>query len=133
MHEPTLLTGWILFAIGLYSLAASILELRRAGSWEALLQDMIASPAGLYASGLLLIAMGTGISATQPFTGDWRNMLVAICGWGMLIEGTLFIAAPDLIVGLSAKLLGDKSKLWALATLIFGIGIMAAAYPIILA
>ncbi|NNC47710.1 MAG: hypothetical protein HKO13_04670 [Sphingomonas sp.] len=131
--DATEYAGWVLFAVGLYSLCAASLELRRPGAWNTMIDGLRGNLALAYVTGLVLLWVGVAITATHQGGGDWRDILTAVLGWGLMLEGAIFIAAPDLILRLSDRMLGGNNRLWAILTLIIAAGAFAAAYPILLA
>lgn len=131
--DATEYAGWVLFAVGLYSLCAAILELRRPGAWQAMIDGLRTNVALAYFTGLVLLWTGVAITATHDGGSDWRDLVTTVLGWGLMLEGAIFIAAPDLILRLSDKMLGGNNRLWAILTLIIAAGAFVAAYPILLA
>ena len=91
------LTGALAIAIGLYALAAGIGMLTAPDRFRQMIENAEHSPALNFAIGILVFSVGTAIALVHPLGEGWLSILVTITGWGMAIEGLIFLAAPQLI------------------------------------
>ncbi|NNE56641.1 MAG: hypothetical protein HKN36_00910 [Hellea sp.] len=73
-----------------------------------------------YLTGAIVLMAGSALVLTHNLWGNWKEILVTLCGWGAAIEGAiLLIYAPALMK--FAKMLVPSPKIIP----IFGIGTMA--------
>lgn len=91
------LTGALAIAIGLYALAAGIGMLTAPDRFRQMIENAEDAPALNFAIGILVFSVGTAIALVHPLGEGWLSILVTITGWGMAIEGLIFLAAPQLI------------------------------------
>jgi len=129
MAEAADIPAWIALFFGLYSLAASVGELHRPGSWAAMLDD-VATMAGLrFLAGIACIAIGAAVYLTSPWRpDDWLAIVVTVMGGAMVIEGAVFLAFGEQFIRLSRRMLGPPpNRGWAGFSAILGIALIAAA------
>ena len=91
------LTGALAIAIGLYAVAAGLGMLTAPDRFRQMIDNAENSPALNFAIGILVFSVGTAIALTHPMGEGWLSILVTITGWGMAIEGLVFLAAPQII------------------------------------
>lgn len=66
-------------------------------------KQLSASPATLYSSGFIFLAIGVVLVVVHPvWTYDWR-LLVTIIGWAVLFKGMLRIFFPEKVKALIEK------------------------------
>lgn len=122
------ISGWIMFFIGLYALAAAIGELRRPGLWGRMVQEVRASIALQFILGLFTLVTGAVIYLVNPWQpADPLAILVTVLGAWMFVEGALILAIGDLVLKFAARLMGGNSMIFAgLSALIGGLAIFTA-------
>ena len=129
MNDPQV-TGWLLTVFGLYAIAAALGEHLRPGEWKKMIRELNESSALSFLAGLLVLSLGTAISLAHPFDtgGSWRETLVNIIGYGMVIEGLSFLAFPKSVSQLGAQLMTAANPLWVLIAAY--VAIAASAQPV---
>ncbi|MBH9536455.1 hypothetical protein [Novosphingopyxis sp. YJ-S2-01] len=91
--EP--ISAWIAILIGLFALAAGAGELRQAGGWERMLDEIEGSRALQYIAATACFLIGSLIYLANPLSGDWLNFLLGIIGGLQMVEGLVLLAMPD--------------------------------------
>lgn len=113
--------AWIILFMGLYALSASIGELRRPGSWAAMLEEFEQREGLRFLAGLVVLSLGAAIYLVNPWNpGDWMSVLVTVLGAGMAVEGLVIFAFGQAYLHFAAKLLGTINRTWALLAGILG-------------
>ncbi|WP_265569649.1 hypothetical protein [Sphingomicrobium nitratireducens] len=132
MSEPQL-TGWLLVGFGLYSIAASIGELRHPGRWKAMIEELNAKPGFAFIVGLLVFSLGFALSLVHPLApaDGWRSVLVTLIAYGMVLEGLSFLAFPQSMSGLAARLMTAANPLWVVIAAILGLLFLVAGFPLV--
>ncbi len=120
--------AWIVLAFGIYALAAGIGELRSPGFWERMAGNLHQLPALRFLTGLVCIAIGTALYLIEPWgRADWMLHAVKIVGAWMVVEGALFLAVGDWFIAFAKRLMGAAPRLWAILSILIGIGLIVAA------
>lgn len=127
------LTGWLLLAFGLYSLAASLGELRNPGQWKSMVEGLNDSYALSFLAGLVVFAIGFAIALAHPLdlSADPRSVIVSFIAYGMIIEGLTFFAFPQSMSAFSTRLLSAASPLWVIVSALLGLIAIVAAFPLL--
>lgn len=122
------ITGWITFFIGLYAIAAGAGEFRQPGYWAKMVQEVRASSALQFLTGLLTLVLGAAVYLVNPWNpADLLSILITVMGAGMFIEGALILAAGDWFLNFAGKLIGSGNRLWAGFSIILGLAAVFAA------
>lgn len=122
MGNAANITGWITLFTGIYVLAASIGELRRPGSWNAMIHDMQTSSAIKFITGFLMIAIGAAIYLVNPYDpSDILAVLITVLGAVICLEGIGILAFGDWYLGFTEKLLNMGGKIWIIFALLIGV------------
>lgn len=120
--------AWILLFMGLYSLAASVGELRQPGFWAKMLSDFERSPGLRFVTGFFVLSLGAAIYLANPWRpDDWAAVLVSVLGGLMAAEGALILAMGDRFLGFARALIGRASKAWAGFSAILGFAFIVLA------
>lgn len=128
MAEPSQVSAWIMFFIGLYSLAAAAGELRSPNTWWAMLKDFERSAALRFLTGLLVLALGAAVYLVNPWLpGDWLSVVVSALGGVMIAEGLLILAAGDRFLHVARALIGRAGRAWAGLSALLGIAMILLA------
>ncbi|MBB3764710.1 hypothetical protein [Sphingomicrobium lutaoense] len=127
------LTGWLLLAFGLYSLAASLGELRNPGQWKAMVEGLNDSYALSFLAGLVVFSLGFAIALAHPLdlSADPRAVIVSFIAYGMIIEGITFFAFPRSMSAFATRLLSAASPLWVIISALLGLIAIVAAFPLL--
>jgi hypothetical protein len=129
MAETSDIAAWIILFTGLYSLAASIGELRTPGLWASMLEDFERQPGLRFMSGFFVLALGATIYMVNPWQpGDWLSVVVSVLGGLMALEGALILAMGDRFLGFARWLIGKASRAWAIFSALLGIALIIIAY-----
>ena len=128
MAETADIPAWIALFMGLYSLAAAIGELRRPGTWRAMLGEA-ASQTGLrFLTGLFCIALGSAIYLANPWRpDDWLAVLVTVMGAGMVLEGMVILAFGEGFLQLAQRVVGHAWRGWAWLSALLGVALIGVA------
>lgn len=128
MVEAADTPAWIAMFLGLYALAAGIGEWRAPGGWVAMVADFERSAALRFLTGIVCIAVGAAIwLATSWRSDDWLEIVVAILGAWIVIEGVLFLALGNALTGWARRLMNPASRMWAGFSLVLGAALLAVA------
>ncbi|MCA1749247.1 MAG: hypothetical protein ABR601_07840 [Parasphingopyxis sp.] len=126
MIDEGQLPAWIALFFGIYALAAGIGELRKPGFWTSMVGDFGQNSALRFLTGIVVLALGAIIYLANPWRpDDWLAVVVTVIGGWMIVEGALILAAGDLFLGFAARLMGSASRLWAILSILIGLGIGA--------
>ncbi len=94
--------------IGPISLVTGVALFMQADASKAMALEFIRSPALLYLSGLLAMALGLAIVLTHNvWAADWR-VLITIFGWLATIGGAIRILLPDTVRSIGQSMLDSK-------------------------
>lgn len=124
MADQFTLTGWLIMAFGLYSMAAGFGMAMTTDRFRQMFAEMERSPALSFMAGLMVFSIGTAILLVHPTNARWPDILVAIMGWGAAIEGLLFLAAPQVMWAIARPFLKAGTKLWGYIALALGIALV---------
>lgn len=120
--------AWIILLTGIYSIAASIGELRTPGMWVRMVDDIASSTAVRFLTGIVLIAMGGAVYLAGAWDmSDWVPLIVKVLGAWLVIEGALFIAFGDAFIAFARRMMAAATKLWAILSLLLGIAFVTLA------
>ena len=122
------LTGALAIAIGLYSLAAGIGMLTAPDRFRQMIANAENSPALNFAIGILVFSIGTAIALVHPLGEGWLSILVTITGWGMAIEGLIFLAAPQLIWSIARPMVSLGGRIGGTIATLAGAAFIWAGY-----
>lgn len=124
MADQFTLTGWLIMAIGLYSMAAGFGMAMATGRFQQMFEEMERSPALNFVIGLLVFSIGVTILLIHPSSTRWPDILVAIMGWGAAIEGLLFLAAPQVMWAVARPFMKFGTRLWGYIALTLGLALV---------
>ncbi|MDC0886292.1 hypothetical protein OAS19_00665 [Altererythrobacter sp.] len=117
--------AWIALFMGLYSLAAGVGELRNPGMWLRMIEDFERSPATMFLTGVVCIALGAAIYLASPWQdGDWLSVAISVLGGLIAAEGLAFIAAGDRFIATFKRVMGTRMSLWAGLSAAFGAAVL---------
>ncbi|UIP07716.1 hypothetical protein LY632_04775 [Erythrobacter sp. SDW2] len=122
------MSAWIALFLGLAIMAASVAELRAPGGWMKLVEELEASFALRFVAGFVTVMFGALVYLANPWDrGDWLSVLVTVIGGIGVAKGLLILAAPDRIMGLGRRILGNRSTVIAGIDALLGAGLLFAA------
>ncbi|BDI61881.1 hypothetical protein [Qipengyuania nanhaisediminis] len=128
--ETNDIAAWIFLIMGIYSIAAGIVEWRVPGTWVRMVDDIAGSPALLFLTGIVCLGLGGAIYLVGGWdSDDWMVIAVKVIGGWMIVEGALFLAIGDKFLALSRAMMGAAPKLWAIIAGLIGIGAIIVAIP----
>ena len=128
MADSTDLPAWIALFAGLYALAAGFGEMRRPGMWASMPPELARNAPFRFVAGVVTLSVGAAIYLASPWRpGDWLAILVSVIGGLMVVEGLLFLAAPDLFARWATKGLKSAERLWPILALLLGVALILAA------
>ena len=78
--------------------------------------------------GLLTFCIGVAVILTHPLGEGWLSMLVVIMGWGALIEGMVFLAAPQIMWAITRPFMGNLTRIWGIVAMATGAAFVAAGW-----
>ncbi|QLC22795.1 DUF2065 domain-containing protein [Parasphingopyxis sp. CP4] len=122
------LTGALAIAIGLYAAAAGLGMLTAPDRFRQMIANAENSPALNFAIGILVFSVGTAIALTHPMGEGWLSILVTITGWGMAIEGLLFLAAPQIIWSIARPMASLGGRIGGTIATLAGAAFVWAGY-----
>lgn len=122
------LTGALAIAIGLYAMASGLGMGLSSDRFIRMLKQAEASVALSFVIGLLTFCIGTAIVLTHPLGEGWLSLLVVIMGWCALIEGLVFLAAPQIIWAIARLFMTRVTRIWGLLAMAMGAALVWAGY-----
>jgi hypothetical protein len=122
------LTGALAIAFGLYAFAAGLGMALSPDRLIRMLKEAEGSAAISFVIGLLTFCIGVAVILTHPLGEGWLSMLVVIMGWGAMIEGLIFLAAPQIMWAITRPFMGNLSRIWGLVAMASGAALIAAGY-----
>ena len=128
MAQVSDISAWIALFLGLTILAVSVAELRAPGGWMKLVEELEASFALRFVTGFVTVMFGAVVYLANPWDrGDWLSMLVSVIGGIGVAKGLMILAAPDRIMGLGRRILGNRASLIAGIDALLGAALLFAA------
>jgi hypothetical protein len=128
MADSTDISAWIVLFLGLYAVSAAIGELRKPGSWAAMLEEFEQREGLRFLAGLVVLALGAAIYLVNPWNpGDWLAVLVTVLGGALVLEGMVIFAFGRAYLHLAAIMLGTVNRLWAAGALALGLVMVCLA------
>ena len=122
------ISGWIMLFFGLYALAAGIGEFRRPGFWGRMVNEVRASSALQFFTGIFTLVLGAVIYLVNPWNpADLLSILVTVLGGWIVVEGLLILAAGDWFLQFAGKLMGSANRIWAGLSIVLGIAAIFVA------
>ncbi|HKT84833.1 MAG TPA: hypothetical protein VJQ77_01970 [Novosphingobium sp.] len=126
MPDLTLAPAWTALFLGLFALFAGVGELRQAGHWQKLLEEMSASPALQLITALLELFLGAVIYIANPWaSADWLSSAMSVLGGLMIIEALVVLAFSDVYMAFWLRRFGPLSNLWAWLSIAIGLALAA--------
>ena len=122
------ITGGIAIMFGLYCLAAGLGMAASPDRIRRMLQEAEESAALSFAIGLLVLCIGAAITLTHPMGESWLSILVTIIGWGALLEGAIFLAAPQLMWAIARPFMNWNARIWGVVAILIGGGLIVAGW-----
>lgn len=98
-----MITAQIALAIGGYGIATGIGVLRHPDKFRKIYDGLRDDPALAFMTGLIVYFLGAVVLISS---GDWSSLLgamVAIFGWGAIIEGLGFLLGPGAFVAMMKR------------------------------
>lgn len=124
MADHFTLTGWLIMAIGLYSMAAGFGMAMQADRFRSMIEEIESSPAINFVTGLLVFSIGVTIILIHPSRTEWPDILVTIMAWGAAIEGLLFLAFPQIMWAIARPFMRTRTRLWGYIALTMGVALV---------
>lgn len=119
--------SWSALFLGLFLFFCALGELRRPGSWRAMVEELGASPGFQIMTGLFEMTLGVAVYlCNRAAPPDWLAVLMMVLGGVMVIEAVVITAFTDLLLPVWRRVLGGAAKAWAIFGLLAGAGLMAA-------
>ena len=120
--------SWIALFLGLYILAAVYAELKRPGTWAAMVEEMSKSPSLRLLAGIIAFVLGAAIYLVTPWRpDDWLSVVVTVLGALAVAKGVLLIAASEKTLGAFTKFLSGKTTVIAAVDGILGVALILVA------
>lgn len=127
MPDLSLAPAWTALFLGLFALFAGIGELRQAGHWQKLLEEMAASPALQLITALLELFLGAAVYIVNPWaSADWLSGVMSMLGGLMVIEALVVLAFSDVYMAFWLRRFGPLAKLWAWLSVLLGGALIVA-------
>ncbi|MBN8817293.1 MAG: hypothetical protein J0I80_01080 [Sphingomonas sp.] len=122
-------TAWSAMLLGGFTLFAAIGALRKPGVWQTMVQEVEASPTLQLLCGLVELMLGTGIYLANPWLpADILTCIVKALGGLMMIEALAVTGFSDIYFHFWLRNLASMHRIWAIATLIGGLGLTVAGF-----
>lgn len=122
MVAPFDYPAWIILAMGLYALGAGLGELLRPGGWMAMVGELEKNHALRFVTGIICLAIGTALYLVEPWgRADWMLYVVKIIGAWMVVEGFVFLAAGEWLIGIAKRMMGYNPRLGAGISMLLGL------------
>ena len=120
-------TAWTSLLLGLFLFASAIGELRRPGTWRAMLQEVEQSSALQLTLGIIELALGAAVYLANPWNPqDWLAAFMTIIGGLMIIEAVIFLAIADLYLRFWLPRIGTNWRGWAVVSFLIGLWLAIA-------
>lgn len=126
METASPLTLHLLFALGLYLLAVGAGIMLAPERWRAMGEEMERSPALTVTMGVATYAIGVALLGVHHGLADPLQIVVTAIGAIAALEGLLILALPKVMMALGAPFFA-RPRAWAVATLVLGLAVIAAA------
>ena len=120
MTTVSTLTLWLAQAIGLYLILIGLAGLANPRRWQAVIEEVRASPALQLIGGVLAFTLGATIAILHSLLTDPLAIAVTLIGWAAMLKGALLIAVPGPLMRVAASSLGFV-RLWSIALIILGL------------
>ncbi len=120
MITLSVLTLQLAQALGLYMILIGISGLAAPRRWDALMAELVASPALQMIMGVLVFAIGITLALIHHRLSDPLAIIVTLIGFAALLEGALLIAVPGPLMRIGQCAL-HYTRVWAIVSLILGI------------
>jgi len=120
MTTLSVTTLYLAEAIGLYLLLVGLAALVAPQRWQAIMDDLAASPGLQITMGVLVFAIGIAIAITHSRLTDPLAIIVSAVGWIALLEGALLIAVPGPLLRIghwSMRFI----RIWGIVALVLGV------------
>lgn len=122
MPELALAPAWTALFLGLFALFAGLGELRKAGHWQKLIGEIVASPALQMITGLVELFLGAVVYLANPWDSpDWLSSTMSVVGGLMCIEALMVLAFSDVYLAFWLRRFGPLSRLWCGCSIVFGL------------
>lgn len=122
------MSAWIALFLGLAILVVCVAELRAPGGWMKLVEELEGSFALRFVTGFFTVAFSAMVYLANPWErSDWLSVLVTVIGGIGVAKGLLILAAPDRIMGLGRRILGNRSTVIAGIDALLGAALLFAA------
>ncbi len=122
MPDGNIMAGWVLLFYGLYSFAAGLGELRLPGLWLRMIENITASTALPFLTGMLCMVIGAfTLFIMGGDDGPIINKILIIMGAWIVVEGLVFIAIPDYFGRFASWLMKMSSRMAASFSMVLGL------------
>jgi hypothetical protein len=117
------LTLSIATAFGAYMLAAGAGGVINRSRWGAILQELRASQGLVFIAGVVTFTLGVVLILVHNIWSDPLAGFISLVGWVAALEGLILLAYPELLLGLSNRLMKPQliSPLMAFAMVLGGL------------
>ncbi|GGC31885.1 hypothetical protein GCM10011371_19190 [Novosphingobium marinum] len=130
MPEFSLAPAWTAMFLGLFAVASAVGELRVAGHWQKMLDEIGRSPALQMITGLLELFIGAAIYLANPWASpDWLSSAMSVVGGLMIIEALVILAFSDVYTAFWLRRFGPLSKVWVILAIAIGVALIAVSVP----
>jgi hypothetical protein len=128
MPDLTVAPAWTALFIGLFALFAGIGELRAAGHWQKMLEEIAASPALQLVTALVELFLGAVVYLANPWASpDLLSRVMSVLGGLMCLEALVILAFSDAYTAFWRGRFGPLAKFWAWLSVLIGIALIVAA------
>lgn len=119
--------AWSSLLLGLAALFAGVGALRQPGVWKVMVDEIIASPALQFLSGMLELVIAALIYLGNPWVpADVLSCVMKALGGLMMIEALVILGFCDLYSQMWIKCLANMHRGWAMFTVVVGLALTAA-------
>ena len=106
---------------GIYLLIVALLWALRGDVISKVIEDFFASPAMMFMSGLMALAVGIAMAIGHSvWEWNWR-VIITLFGYLFIAKGIVRISFPDVAKNASGALL-KTNRVWILISLMFALG-----------
>lgn len=125
MHQTIDFAAWSSLLLGMAALFAGIGALRKPGIWRTMIDEVEASPALQFLSGMMELLVGTLVYLANPWIpADLLSCVLKAMGGFMMVEAIVILGFCDIYTQFWLRTLAHMHRGWATSTALLGVVLM---------